>query len=99
MFRHGATYAGHPAVCAAALATLEIYEREDLIRRGQDLEGPLHDALEPLAEHPAAGEVRAGLGFLAAVSVAPDADAGAVGRLVAGARRRACSCGRCWAAS
>ena len=35
MFRHGATYAGHPSVCAAALATIEIYEREDMIRRGQ----------------------------------------------------------------
>ena len=40
MFRHGATYAGHPSVCAAALATLDIYEREDIIRRGQDLEEP-----------------------------------------------------------
>ena len=52
MFRHGATYAGHPSVCAAALATLDIYEREDIIRRGRDLEQPLHDALAPLAEHP-----------------------------------------------
>jgi adenosylmethionine-8-amino-7-oxononanoate aminotransferase len=87
MFRHGATYAGHPSVCAAALATIEIYEREDIIRRGQDLEGPLHDALKPLAAHAGAGEVRGGLGFLAAVSVAPGADAGAVARLAAGARK------------
>src|SRR4051794_12178847 len=87
MFRHGATYAGHPTVCAAALATLEIYEREDVIRRGRDLEQPLHDALKPLADHPGASEVRGGLGFLAAVSVASDADAGAVARLAAGARR------------
>ena len=87
MFRHGATYAGHPSVCAAALATIDIYEREDVIRRGQDLEGPLHDALKPLAAHAGAGEVRGGLGFLAAVSVAPGADAGAVARLAAGARK------------
>ena len=73
-------------VCAAALAALDIYEREDLIRRGRDLEQPLYDALKPLADHPAAGEVRGGLGFLAAVSLAPDADAGAVARLAAGAR-------------
>ena len=45
--RHGATYAGHPSVCAAALATIEIYEREDIIRRGRDLERPLYDALDP----------------------------------------------------
>jgi adenosylmethionine-8-amino-7-oxononanoate aminotransferase len=69
MFRHGATYAGHPTVCAAALATLDIYEGEDLIRRGQDLEGPLHEALKPLADHEAASEVRGGVGFLAAVGV------------------------------
>jgi adenosylmethionine-8-amino-7-oxononanoate aminotransferase len=87
MFRHGATYAGHPSVCAAALATIDIYEREDVIRRGQDLEGPLHDALKPLAAHAGAGEVRGGLGFLAAVSVAPGADAGAVARLATGARK------------
>ncbi len=86
MFRHGATYAGHPACCAAGLAVIDIYEREDLIRRGQDLEQPLHDALAPLAEHSAASEVRAGLGFLAAVAVAPDADPGAAARLAAGAR-------------
>ena len=65
---------------------LDIYEREDLIRRGRDLEQPLYDALKPLADHPAAGEVRGGLGFLAAVAVAPDADAGATARLAAGAR-------------
>ena len=83
MFRHGATYAGHPSVCAAALATIEIYEREDIIRRGQDLEQPLYDALAPLAEHPACSEVRGGLGFLAAVAVH---EPSAVATLAAGAR-------------
>ena len=60
MLRHGATYAGHPTCCAAALAVLDIYEREDLIARGRELEGPLRDALAPLADHPAVGEVRGG---------------------------------------
>ena len=41
VLRHGATYAGHPTCCAAALATLDIYEREGLIARGRALEGPL----------------------------------------------------------
>ena len=53
MLRHGATYAGHPAACAAALAVLDIYEAEDLIARGRELEQPLADALAPLADHPA----------------------------------------------
>ena len=84
MLRHGATYAGHPSVCAAALATLEIYEREDIIRRGQDLEKPLYDALAPLVDHPACAGVRGGLGFLAAVAVN---EPSAVATLAAGARR------------
>jgi putrescine aminotransferase len=84
MLRHGATYAGHPTCCAAALKVIEIYEDEDLIRRGRDLEKPLHDALAPLAEHAGVTEIRAGLGFLAAVGLAPDVDSG---RVAAGARK------------
>jgi adenosylmethionine-8-amino-7-oxononanoate aminotransferase len=86
MLRHGATYAGHPTCCAAGLAVIDIYERENLIERGRELEGPLADALAPLTDHPACGGVRAGLGFMAAVAVAQDADAGAAARLAAGAR-------------
>jgi putrescine aminotransferase len=72
VFKHGATYAGHPTCCAAALANLDILEREQLIARGQELEGPLMEVLAPLREHPAAGEIRGGLGLAAAV----DLDAG-----------------------
>ena len=89
MLRHGATYAGHPACCAASLAVLDIYERENLIPRGRDLEEALADALAPLADHPAVAEVRAGCGLLAAVQLAPDVlerDAGAVAKVAQGAR-------------
>jgi putrescine aminotransferase len=68
---------------------LEIYEREDVIPRGQRLEGPLRDALAPLASHDAVGDVRAGTGLLAAVALSDDllaTDAGAVAKVVAGAR-------------
>ena len=58
MFRHGATYAGHSACTAAALANLAILERENLIPRGAEMEKPLFDALNGLAGHPAVGEVR-----------------------------------------
>jgi putrescine aminotransferase len=83
VLRHGATYSGHPTCCAAALAALDIYEREQLIGRALELEGPLHAALAPLAAHPLVAEVRGGLGLLAAVELtqaALDADPGAVGR-------------------
>ncbi len=89
MLRHGATYAGHPTCCAAALEVLDIYEREGLIARGRELERPLAEALAPLASHPAVAEVRAGLGLLAAVQLAPEAleaDAGAVARVAQAAR-------------
>jgi adenosylmethionine-8-amino-7-oxononanoate aminotransferase len=87
MLRHGATYAGHPTCCAAALAVLDAYEAEGLIPRGEELEEPLREALAPLAEHPAVGEVRAGLGLLGAVQLSDDALAAAgVAKLAAGAR-------------
>jgi putrescine---pyruvate transaminase len=89
MLRHGATYAGHPTVCAASLAVLDIYEREDVIPRGRELERPLADALAPLASHPAVAEVRGGLGLLGAVQLAPDVlehDPGAVAKVAEGAR-------------
>jgi adenosylmethionine-8-amino-7-oxononanoate aminotransferase len=73
VLRHGATYAGHPACCAAANTALDIYEREGLIERGRTLERPLADALAPLAAHPLVAEVRAGLGALAGVELAPAA--------------------------
>lgn len=72
MLRHGQTYAGHPAACVAANTALDIYEREGLIARGRDLEKPLADALAGLTDHPLTGEIRAGLGFLAAVDLDPD---------------------------
>jgi putrescine---pyruvate transaminase len=89
MLRHGATYAGHPSCCAAALAVLDAYEDEDLIGRGQELELPLREALAPLAGHAAVGEVRAGLGLLGAVALSDEAlaaDTGAVAKVAAGAR-------------
>ena len=68
-FRHGPTYAGHAACCAAALANLDILEREGLVSKGEELEGVLYDALAPLADHPLVSEVRGGLGLLAAVEL------------------------------
>ena len=70
--RHGPTYSGHPTCCAAGLATLDVYDRENLIPRGQELEGVLEAALAPLREHPYVAEVRAGTGLLAAVELTPD---------------------------
>ncbi len=83
IFRHGATYAGHPTCCAAALVTLDLYEKEGVISRGRDLEGVLADTLAPLASSPLVAEVRSGLGFLAGIELRQEilaADPGAPGR-------------------
>jgi adenosylmethionine-8-amino-7-oxononanoate aminotransferase len=89
MLRHGATYAGHPTCCAAGLAVLDIYEREGTIERGRTLEGPLRDALAPLADHEAVAEVRSGTGLLAAVQLSDEVlarDPAAVAKLAGAAR-------------
>jgi len=89
VFRHGATYSGHATCAAAALANIELLERDGLLERGQTMEQPLLDALRPLGAHPAAGAVRGGTGTLAAVDLDPEllaADPGALARLGSGAR-------------
>ncbi|GEL17362.1 aminotransferase family protein [Pseudonocardia asaccharolytica] len=70
-FRHGATYSGHPTACAAALANLDVLERDGLLKRADALEGPLHEALRTVADHPLVAEVRAGVGVLGAVGLDP----------------------------
>ena len=73
MWRHGYTYSGHAAVAAAALANLDIMEREDLCARALELEVSLFETLKPLAGHPLVEDVRGGVGVLAAVNVAAGA--------------------------
>jgi hypothetical protein len=47
----GATYSGHPAACAAALANLDILESDNLLERGRTMEQPLLETLQRCAEH------------------------------------------------
>ena len=71
-FRHGATYAGHPTVCAAALANLDVLADEGLLKRAESLETTLHAALRSLGDHPLVAEVRGGTGVLGALEFAPE---------------------------
>jgi putrescine---pyruvate transaminase len=71
-FRHGPTYAGHPTVCAAAMANMDILEREGLLDRGRELEDEIGPALRKI-ESPLVGDVRAGIGAIGAVAFAPEA--------------------------
>ena len=66
---HGFTYTGHPTTCAAALANLDIIEREGLVERVRDDVGPrFQAALHELADHPLVAEVR-GFGLIGALEL------------------------------
>jgi putrescine---pyruvate transaminase len=70
-FRHGYTYSGHATACPAALANIDIIEREELIAHVRNLELILEDMLKGFRDHPAVGEVRH-CGLLGAVQLASD---------------------------
>jgi adenosylmethionine-8-amino-7-oxononanoate aminotransferase len=72
-FRHGPTYSGHPTVCAAAMANLDIIERDGLLDRGRELEDEIAPAFRPLGDHALVGEIRTGIGALGAIAFAPEA--------------------------
>jgi putrescine---pyruvate transaminase len=89
MFVHGYTYSGHATACAAAMANLDIIEREGLVARVASLEPVLDKAVRRLAALPLVGEIRT-VGLTAAVAMKPDrlaADPGIPARVVAAALR------------
>jgi acetylornithine/N-succinyldiaminopimelate aminotransferase len=62
---HGTTFGGTPLACAAALAVLEVIERDGLLDQVRTLSGPWHAALRQLAEKfPAHVSGLRGLGYL-----------------------------------
>ena len=75
-FFHGYTYSGHPAACAAGLATLDIYEREGLFERAAALSDYFLDAIWSLRDVSCVFDLR-GYGLIAGVEVESD---GAPGR-------------------
>ncbi len=58
LFTHGFTYSGHPVCCAAALANIEIFEREDICGHVREVGPYFEEKLATLAELPIVGEVR-----------------------------------------
>ena len=69
---HGWTYSGHPLAAAAALANLDILEREKLTENARDTGSYLHEQFKKSFEnHPLVGEVR-GVGLLAALEFVAD---------------------------
>jgi adenosylmethionine---8-amino-7-oxononanoate aminotransferase len=57
-FFHGHTYTGNPLACAAALASLDLFEKNDLLADARRKADSLADMLAPLADLRHVGEVR-----------------------------------------
>ena len=57
-FFHGHTYSGNALACAAGLASLDIFEKDRVLDRIEELSVRLGSLLEPLAELPHVGQVR-----------------------------------------
>jgi adenosylmethionine-8-amino-7-oxononanoate aminotransferase len=55
---HGPTFMGNPLACAAANASLDLFEREDRLAQVAHIENFLRDALEPCRNIPGVIDVR-----------------------------------------
>jgi beta-alanine--pyruvate transaminase len=69
---HGYTYSAHPAACAAALATLDIYVKEGLLTRAATLSPQWEDAVHSLRGVPNVIDVR-NYGLIAGIELEPRA--------------------------
>jgi len=72
VFWGGLTYNSHPLGCAAALATLQVYEDDHLIDNARRMGGMMKDLLAALqAKHPIVGAVRS-IGLFGIVELVKD---------------------------
>jgi putrescine aminotransferase len=68
---HGFTYSGHPVAAAAAIANLDVLEKEKIIPYVKNDIGPyFQQKLQALKSHPAVGEVR-GVALIGAIELLP----------------------------
>ncbi|MFI4888281.1 MAG: aspartate aminotransferase family protein [Burkholderiales bacterium] len=80
-FFHGYTYSGHPAACAAGLATLDIYRNEGLFERARELSAYFQDAMFSLRGTKYITDIR-GYGMLAAFDLESDGTPGRRGNVL-----------------
>ncbi len=57
-FLHSHSYTGNPLACAAALASLELFDQENVLETNHERARWMAEAAAPLREHPHVGEVR-----------------------------------------
>jgi beta-alanine--pyruvate transaminase len=66
---HGYTYSAHPIACAAGLAALEIYQRENLLTRAKEMAPAFEEAVHALRALPHVIDVR-NYGLVAGIELA-----------------------------
>jgi taurine---2-oxoglutarate transaminase len=72
VFYGGLTYNSHPLACAAALATIQVYEEDNLIERARVLGRVMSDLLADMrTRHPSVGAVRS-IGLFGIVELVRD---------------------------
>jgi len=69
-FPHGYTYSAHPVACAAAIAALELLQREELPQRVAKMAPYFDEALHQLQDSPYVTDIR-NFGFAGAVQLQP----------------------------
>lgn len=67
-FMHGYTYSGHPLACAAAIATLDVFQDEKILENARKMAPVFGDAFHSLKGHPRVKDIR-NIGMLAAVQL------------------------------
>ena len=70
-FLHSHSYSGNPLACAAALASLDILERDDVLARNRGTAARMAALAAPFATHPAVAEVRQ-TGMILAIELHPE---------------------------
>jgi len=66
---HGYTYSAHPAACAAGIAAQDIYEKDKLFERGEEMSPYFVDAVMDLRDIPIVENIRA-QGMMAGIDLA-----------------------------
>ncbi|MEM6637216.1 MAG: aminotransferase class III-fold pyridoxal phosphate-dependent enzyme [Pseudomonadota bacterium] len=72
---HGYTYSGHPAACAAGLASMAIYRDEGLFDRAKEMAPYFAEAIHSLGDHELVKDVRS-IGMMAGVEMHHDGKPG-----------------------
>lgn len=70
-FLHSHSYTGNPLGCRAALATLDIFQQDNIIDKNQVLIDALHTSTQDLNDHPHVAEIRQ-TGMILAIEMAAD---------------------------